>query len=177
MAWIEFRTPQRRSVARANGQCACLIKRPHLQAHLWPSCADQFLGRVLIEGVDEPKSARRGLPPSGFPGSSGCPGRGIRRLRAAARFACADRPGAGAMSTFGGKANMANRVEIFYVRQNAGDANDIDQSGKMLSLGDRFVPHIVPRDGFYCEESWSEWQDLRLSLSDIEIFEVFVRSF
>jgi hypothetical protein len=24
---------------------------------------------------------------------------------------------------------------------------------------------------------WSEWQDLRLSLSDIEIFEVFVRSF
>ena len=105
MAWIEFRTPQRRSVARANGQCACLIKRPHLQAHLWPSCADQFLGRVLIEGVDEPKSARRGLPWSGFPGSSGCPGRGIRRLRAAARFACADRPGAGAMSAFGGKAD------------------------------------------------------------------------
>src|SRR6516164_2679746 len=34
--------------------------------------------------------------------------------------------------------------------------------GKMLSLGDRFVPHIVPRDGFYCEESWSEWQDLNL---------------
>ena len=32
----------------------------------------------------------------------------------------------------------------------------------MLSLGDRFVPHIVPRDGFYCEESWSEWQDLNL---------------
>jgi hypothetical protein len=24
------------------------------------------------------------------------------------------------------------------------------------------VPHIVPRDGFYCEESWSEWQDLNL---------------
>jgi len=32
----------------------------------------------------------------------------------------------------------------------------------MLSLGDRFVPHIVPHDGFYCEESWSEWQDLNL---------------
>ena len=32
----------------------------------------------------------------------------------------------------------------------------------MLSLGDRFVPHIVPRDGFYCEESGSEWQDLNL---------------
>ena len=25
-----------------------------------------------------------------------------------------------------------------------------------------FVPHIVPRNGFYCEESWSEWQDLNL---------------
>ena len=25
-----------------------------------------------------------------------------------------------------------------------------------------FVPHIVPRDRFYCEESWSEWQDLNL---------------
>ena len=25
-----------------------------------------------------------------------------------------------------------------------------------------FVPHIVPRIGFYCEESWSEWQDLNL---------------
>ena len=24
------------------------------------------------------------------------------------------------------------------------------------------VPHIVPRDEFYCEESWSEWQDLNL---------------
>jgi hypothetical protein len=23
-------------------------------------------------------------------------------------------------------------------------------------------PHIVPRDRFYCEESWSEWQDLNL---------------
>jgi len=34
--------------------------------------------------------------------------------------------------------------------------------GKMLSLGDRFVPHIVPRDDFSCEESWSEWQDLNL---------------
>src|SRR5262249_6620348 len=34
--------------------------------------------------------------------------------------------------------------------------------GKMLSLGDRFVPHIVPRDGFYCEESWSGWQDFNL---------------
>ena len=22
------------------------------------------------------------------------------------------------------------------------------------------VPHIVPRDGFYCEESWSEWPRL-----------------
>ena len=32
----------------------------------------------------------------------------------------------------------------------------------MLSLGDGFVPHIVPRNGFYCEESWSEWQDLNL---------------
>ena len=30
------------------------------------------------------------------------------------------------------------------------------------SLGDRFVPHIVPRDDFSCEESWSEWQDLNL---------------
>ena len=29
-------------------------------------------------------------------------------------------------------------------------------------LGDRFVPHIVPRDDFSCEESWSEWQDLNL---------------
>ena len=26
----------------------------------------------------------------------------------------------------------------------------------------RFVPHIIPRDGFCCEESWSEWQDLNL---------------
>src|SRR5215469_6283745 len=26
----------------------------------------------------------------------------------------------------------------------------------------RFVPHIAPRDGIYCEESWSEWQDLNL---------------
>jgi hypothetical protein len=26
----------------------------------------------------------------------------------------------------------------------------------------RFVPHIVPRDGFCCQESWSEWQDLNL---------------
>ena len=34
--------------------------------------------------------------------------------------------------------------------------------GKMLSLGDRFVPHIVPRDDFSCEERWSEWQDLNL---------------
>ena len=40
--------------------------------------------------------------------------------------------------------------------------NDTAQSGQMLSLGDRFVPHIVPCDGFYCEESWSEWQDLNL---------------
>src|SRR5215472_14332737 len=23
-------------------------------------------------------------------------------------------------------------------------------------------PHIVPRDGFCCKESWSEWQDLNL---------------
>ena len=30
------------------------------------------------------------------------------------------------------------------------------------SLGDGFVPHIVPRDDFSCEESWSEWQDLNL---------------
>jgi hypothetical protein len=30
------------------------------------------------------------------------------------------------------------------------------------SLGDRFVPHIVPPDDFSCEESWSEWQDLNL---------------
>ena len=29
-------------------------------------------------------------------------------------------------------------------------------------LGDRFVPHIVPRDDFSCEERWSEWQDLNL---------------
>ena len=26
----------------------------------------------------------------------------------------------------------------------------------------RFVPRIVPRDGFCCQESWSEWQDLNL---------------
>jgi hypothetical protein len=25
-----------------------------------------------------------------------------------------------------------------------------------------FVPHIVPRNGFCCQESWSEWQDLNL---------------
>ena len=25
-----------------------------------------------------------------------------------------------------------------------------------------FIPHIVPRDGLCCEESWSEWQDLNL---------------
>src|SRR5262249_20094025 len=24
------------------------------------------------------------------------------------------------------------------------------------------VPHIIPRDGLYFEESWSEWQDLNL---------------
>jgi hypothetical protein len=40
-----------------------------------------------------------------------------------------------------------------------------------------FVPHIIPRTPFAVRESWSEWQDLRLSLRDIEIFEVFVRSF
>jgi len=28
--------------------------------------------------------------------------------------------------------------------------------------GQGIVPHIVPRDGLYCEESWSEWQDLNL---------------
>ena len=29
-------------------------------------------------------------------------------------------------------------------------------------IATRFVPHIVPRDDFSCEESWSEWQDLNL---------------
>jgi hypothetical protein len=28
------------------------------------------------------------------------------------------------------------------------------------SRGARFLPHIVPRDGFLFEVSWSEWQDL-----------------
>src|SRR6266704_3006263 len=28
--------------------------------------------------------------------------------------------------------------------------------------GQGIVPHIVPRDGLYCEGSWSEWQDLNL---------------
>jgi hypothetical protein len=26
----------------------------------------------------------------------------------------------------------------------------------------RFVPRIVPRSGFFCQETWSEWQDLNL---------------
>ena len=35
------------------------------------------------------------------------------------------------------------------------------EAEQMLS-GDRFVPHIVPRNDFSCEESWSECQDLSL---------------
>jgi hypothetical protein len=33
-------------------------------------------------------------------------------------------------------------------------------TGRVSSRTSRIMPHIVPRDGFYCEESWSEWQDL-----------------
>jgi hypothetical protein len=33
---------------------------------------------------------------------------------------------------------------------------------KMSRVVARFIPHIVPRDSFYGEESWSEWQDLNL---------------
>jgi len=39
------------------------------------------------------------------------------------------------------------------------------------------VPEVVPDGTGNLAKCWSEWQDLRLSLSDIEIFEVFVRSF
>ena len=45
-----------------------------------------------VHGAMRAEPSRRGPPWLGFPGSSGCPGRGTRRLRAAARFACADRP-------------------------------------------------------------------------------------
>jgi hypothetical protein len=39
------------------------------------------------------------------------------------------------------------------------------------------VPEVVPVWMENLAKYWSEWQDLRLSLSRIEIFEVFVRSF
>jgi hypothetical protein len=68
------------------------------------------------------------------------------------------------MSAFGGKASMAIELKFStFDKMQATRTTSINRR-KMLSLGDRFVPHIVPRDGFYCEESWSEWQDLRLSL-------------
>jgi hypothetical protein len=66
------------------------------------------------------------------------------------------------MSAFGGKADMAIELKFStFDKMQATRTTSINRR-KMLSLGDRFVPHIVPRDGFYCEESWSEWQDLNL---------------
>jgi hypothetical protein len=41
-------------------------------------------------------------------------------------------------------------------------SNEFRRPGAASQVG--FVPHIVPRDGFYCEESWSEWQDLQFFL-------------
>ena len=37
---------------------------------------------------------------------------------------------------------------------------ELEVTERVFSRTSRFVPHIVPRDGFYCEESWSEWPRL-----------------
>ena len=66
------------------------------------------------------------------------------------------------MSAFGGEADMAIELKFStFDKMQATRTTPINR-GKMLSLGDRFIPHIVPRDGFCCQESWSEWQDLNL---------------
>ena len=39
---------------------------------------------------------------------------------------------------------------------------ELEARHQALASRTGIIPHIVPRDGLCCEESWSEWQDLNL---------------